>query len=365
MRASIIGSIDRPEHIVAIEQVGESLIVASSSSVARLERATLVPLLTDLEIEDFKQGWAFTATAMVALDGATVPLAELGGLSLVRFTPLREGGFLVAFANLKDRSAAGVARIDHQGHVIWMTRATPPATLSGFVSEARASEGWVLKTARPWTPGWWLIHDGHLSVSGDRAFAVFHDSSGLGLGYGLDLETGRLVFQTEPAPWSELCAAPEAGSFLAGVQGYGAFETRLIDRDGLVRTRWASHGRAIPGVPWRLLELENTVPSRCRVATLEPSGSIRHGPQLSGYYTSPVVSAADGGCSFWREARLQYLSADGTRLKALASTPPLQFVEALGGHVPGIIAFAGPLDESPADRLHPRTRLFVYELSES
>ncbi|MDP3232729.1 MAG: hypothetical protein Q8N26_08135 [Myxococcales bacterium] len=365
MRASIIGSIDRPERIVAIEQVGQSLIVASSSSAARLERATLVPLLTDLEIEDFKQGWAFTATAMVALDGTTVPLSELVGLSLVRFTPLHEGGFLVAFANEKDRSAAGVARIDHQGHVVWMTRATPPATLSGVVSDARASEGWVLKTARPWTPGWWLIHDGHLGVSGDRAFAVFHDSSGLGLGYGLDLDTGRLVFQTEPAPWSELCAAPEAGSFLAGVQGYGAFETRLIDRTGAVRRTWPSHGRVVPGEPLRLIELDNTVPSTCRVATLDPSGAVRHGPNLTGYYTSPVIAAADGGSVFWRDGVLQSLSRDGTRLESLSSVAPLQFVSALGGTVPGIIAFAGPLDETPDDRVRTRTRLFVYELSAS
>jgi hypothetical protein len=173
--------------------------------------------------------------------------------------------------------------------------------------------------------------------------AVFYDRrTGIGAGYGIDLATGAPVYRTRPGPHGRLAAAAEPGWFLVGLQGYGAFETRLVDREGRIATTWPSHGIALPGDPVRIVELENRAPSRCRFATLYEDGSVHHGAALPGYYTSSVVIAADGSAVFWRDDALMWVSPDGKRLERLLATPHGRNGTAfkLAGRAPGRLAMS-------------------------
>ncbi|WP_437954327.1 hypothetical protein WME76_22275 [Sorangium sp. So ce119] len=66
-------------------------------------------------------------------------------------------------------------------------------------------------------------------------------NTGMGCAYGLDLESGRLIWQTPCAPTTTVAiAAP--GRFLIGHQGYGALDTHLYDGEGRQIQRWRTHG---------------------------------------------------------------------------------------------------------------------------
>ncbi|MDX2015005.1 MAG: hypothetical protein SFW67_32725 [Myxococcaceae bacterium] len=361
MRATRLVSLDRTEPIIAVEQVDEQLLVATATSIEQVARAGLRPLVKDLDIRSFDCGWALTPTELISHDATRVRLPEFSG-SPVRLRASAEGDFLIA-------SHAPpfwrISRVDAHGSLLWEGTVPFPPTVSGYVSEARAREGWAVRPKAPWKATSWRMTASGLCISGDRLLAVFTEvSSGVGVGFGFDASSGQLVFQTEPAPFGETAPGPEAGSFLAGIQGYGAFETRLLDRDGRARERWPSHGLRVPGPTLRLIELENVLPSRCRVATLQPAGTVLHGPMLEGYYTSPVLGTQAHGAVFWRNGRLLALPPDGAWLDSLAAVPDFTFVSHLAGRAPGIMALAADLPWAPEEKGPPARRLLVFELSE-
>jgi hypothetical protein len=125
-------------------------------------------------------------------------------------------------------------------------------------------------------------------------------SSGIGFGYAVSLTDGALRFTTRTGPLSEV-AAIGGGAFLVGYQGYGAFETLRYDRDGRVAERWASHGYYLVGDGVRVIELENTRPSRMHLVRLLPGGAVAKGEWLDGYYTSRPLLGADGTAYFFRK----------------------------------------------------------------
>jgi hypothetical protein len=203
-------------------------------------------------------------------------------------------------------------------------------------------DDFTIKPAQPWIPQQWNSVRGDLLISSDRVLATFAEMprSGIGVCYGIDLDTGEIVYQTRPAPYCEMAAGLEPGSFFVGVQGYGAFETWLVDRSGVVRAAWASHGIVLRGDPVRIVELENRLPSRSYVSTLFSGGRVQHGARLPGYYTSPVVVTRDGGAVFWRDNALLYVSPDGECIERLLQTPERGRPQcgALVGGAPGRLA---------------------------
>lgn len=57
-------------------------------------------------------------------------------------------------------------------------------------------------------------------------------------------------------------------------------------------------------------ESEKTTPSRSRFVGLEPDGTLRRGPALSGYYTTYPALDHEGTAVFWRDGRLLAVDAD-------------------------------------------------------
>jgi outer membrane protein assembly factor BamB len=191
-----------------------------------------------------------------------------------------------------------VIRLDRSGSSIWST--TLPVGTINFrgVVEAGVHTGWTTQPMQPWRPETWEpVPDGEsepLLVSGDRLLASFCEfvRSGIGCSYALNTENGALLWVTEPSPTGTLAIAG-SGRFYQGLQGYGAFETRLLGPDGSVLRRWDSHGYLVISEDGRVysVEMENRLPSRMRFVTLLDDGGIARGPSLDGYYTTyPIVT---------------------------------------------------------------------------
>lgn len=366
MRARLVADLELDGAVVAIEQLDGRCFVALRDRVYVLDGTGLEPVLEGVEVLQMRDGRVLTPAHIVTLDGARLELPSFDGASASRFAPLPDGA-IVAVDRRGRVDAAALFRLDASGHVIWRASAAPPATIAGYVSEARREDNFAIKPARPWKPQQWNIVYGDVHVSGDRVLAVYAEMprSGIGIGYGIDLATGAVVYRTAPGPHGEIAPAPAAGSFLVGLQGYGAFETRLVDRDGVVRTTWPSHGIALPGHPIRIIELENVLPSKSHMATLLDDGGVRRGAHLTGYYTSPAIVAADGSAVFWRDGALMRATPDGERVERLlpTSVPGDPYARTLAGSVPGrvVLNVAGHHEANGARVFH--NRLLVVDVA--
>lgn len=365
MHARLAAELDLGEspafHVVATD---DGILVATRDAVYAADGASLVPRIEAIEVVDLRGTRVLTPDRIVEVGGRSIPLPPAVAGRARAFVPAPDGA-VVAVSDIQDRAAAAVIRLDRDGQVVWRTEVPVPATLSGGASETRRDDGAVIRTTRPLVPQQWVIDRSELCVSGDRLLAVFVDfpRTGIGIGHGIDLETGRIVYRTAPAPHGQLApAAP--GSFLVGLQGYGAFETQLVDRDGQVTTTWRSHGRVVPGDPPHVIEMENIMPSRCHVATLLADGTVRHGPPLPGYDTSPLVVAADRRAVFWRDDTLMYVSGDGERLYRLLETPRLgrPFALALAGRAPGRVVLSWTTHVEHPDHFVRHSKLMWIDL---
>jgi hypothetical protein len=134
--------------------------------------------------------------------------------------------------------------------------------------------------------------------------------------------SGALLWVTDPAPTSTLAIAGP-GRFYQGVQGYGAFETRLLGPDGEILRRWEVHGYIVideaGGV--RCVEMENVLPSRMRYSLLLPDGDVQRGPLLEGYYTTYPLVSHEGVVAFWRNGELVLID-DRMERHVIDSDPP-------------------------------------------
>jgi hypothetical protein len=75
----------------------------------------------------------------------------------------------------------------------------------------------------------------------------------------------------------------------------------LYDETGTEQLRWDSQGfYVIAGDDIRVVEMENRMPSRCRVARLLSDGTVVRGDLLDGFYTSRPYLHGDGTIYFAR-----------------------------------------------------------------
>jgi hypothetical protein len=326
VKARLAAEIDLGKrHARSVEHVGDRFLVATDDVICTLDGETLVPVIEAIDVIDMHGDAVLTPRQILVIGGAAIPLPTFGAAVPAAFLPVPDGA-IVAFHDFRDTAAAAVIRIDGKGNVRWRAPTPPPATRP--------------KPLR--VPSSWVSDGRGLCISGDRVLATFEMSlSGISASYGLDIATGQIVYETALAPYQEIAPAPAAGSFLVGAQGYGAFETELVDRDGRVVTTWRSHGIALPGDPPRIVELcnVNTALSTALsyVTSLRPDGTVRYGARLPGYYTSRIVAAADGSFVFWRDDAVMRLSADGAQLERMLETPGRKttFAFALAGVAPG------------------------------
>ncbi len=208
---------------------------------------------------------------------------------------------------------ARVARHGEDGSVRWSTPAVLNQLSFPGCIEISTETSWEARPSKPWAPETIEAHHWEpLLIAGHRIAATFADGrSGIAVTFFLDTTTGQLIAASPPGP-SHHKAIVGPGEFLIGSQGYGAFSTAQYDSSGTVVQEWPTHAMllidrhgAISGS-----ESENTTPSRSRFVGLEPDGTVRRGPALSGYYTTYPALDDHGTAVFWRDGRLLAVDAD-------------------------------------------------------
>ena len=228
-------------------------------------------------------------------------------------------GFLLAL----EAEPLSIARILRGGDVVWRADLTPPDEIEyvGIV-QWEASTGFQPRRKPPWHPRTWdmrLVQD-PIVVGPRLAVVGAGDSSGLSCRYALTLDTGQVIWRTEPAPWSQVTSIGD--DWFLGQQGYGAFELGRVLEDGTVVDKWPVDGyvTSLPSGAIHVIELENMLPSQMHASALMKGGVVNRGPHLDGYYTSRPALTTDGELIFWRNDELQVLDA-GLRRQKLAQVP--------------------------------------------
>lgn len=261
------------------------------------------------------------------------------GMAIGAFIPVTDG-FVLAWQHdeRKPMLAPVLDRVDLNGKVCW-TKTLPvgPVEYKGVV-QMSANEGWKPRPMDPWMPESWFTTSRTLTVSGDAVLVCYSEMprSGIGMGYVSSLADGMLRFTTKLGPISQV-AALGGGAFLVGYQGYGAFKTRRYERDGHVSDRWKSHGHYLVGDSIRVIELENTLPSKMHLVRLSQGGHVTKGDRLDGYYTSRPFMGADGTAYFFRKGSL--LAARDLRIDEtleLAAPDDMLFSNAIVGNERGM-----------------------------
>src|SRR5262249_59762875 len=117
---------------------------------------------------------------------------------------------------------------------------------------------------------------------------------------------GGTLWAPEPRPEAGV-ALVGSDEFLRGVQGYGAFDLYLHDREGKERQHWSSHAEVVVtgAGEMRGVEMENVLPSRMHFSVLKQDGTVCKGPHLEGYYTTYPVLNRQGVAAFWRYGKLR------------------------------------------------------------
>jgi hypothetical protein len=274
------------------------------------------PQQLSLRLSDQGRPWVNMGGVLIEVDHDG---SDLKSPDVARDDDERLGSFLLAAGGIYAclyrpgapvKFGPTVTRLDPSGSTLWAT--TLPLGPIGYegVVEIGIRTGWETKPKQPWRPRTWepIRYGGSepLLLSGDRLLASFFElRSGIGCSYCLDAGSGHLLWMTDPAPTHTLAIA-STGHFYHGLQGYGAFETRLLGPDGAVLTRWNSHGYVVVDEQGtvRSVEMENRLPSRMRFATLQDDGSVSDGPLLDGYHTTYPAISREGISAFWRNGEL-------------------------------------------------------------
>ncbi|WP_433444655.1 hypothetical protein [Nonomuraea sp. CA-141351] len=254
---------------------------------------------------------ALVETTVQGAPGRRVDLSRAPDERIGTFVVLPDG-FVVAWRSNPYRSVR-VERTDGSGARRWSAELPDVHLSHEGVVEMSAANGWRAEPMPPWRPRDLAPERrAGLLVSADRVLATYTEwSSGIGMGFCLDLATGDLVWVTPPHPTGERAIAGPGG-FLVGSQGYGAFSTRLYDRDGATVAEWPSHGGLLVSSRGRIrvVEMDNDLSSARRVRRLHRDGSMTDGPYLPGHYTVGPVLSGDGRAAFWRDGKLHIIDAD-------------------------------------------------------
>jgi hypothetical protein len=236
----------------------------------------------------------------------------------VRAFVLVPGGFCVIWRRAdKYGTTARLARHSLAGDAVWSTELPFNELSYPGVVEMSVESGWEPRPMKPWRPRTVNAASQAVLVAGDRVLAsLIDDHSGIGACFLVDLVTGDLIATLPPAPYQNK-AVVGPGRFLVGCQGYGAFSSALIDRDGQTVQGWPSHTLALVDRDGSIRgpEFENSLPSRSRFRVLRPDGTLSDGPPLADYYTTYPALDAHGSAVFWRDGTLHVIDAD---LKARA-----------------------------------------------
>jgi hypothetical protein len=249
--------------------------------------------------------------------GRRIALSAGAGESLFDFLILTDG-FVLAWSTVPDYDYQGarVERVDIQGARIWSTP-LPFTELShpGLI-QMEAATDWRATPIKPSTPRYFRPNGREgLLVAGDRLLATYREywPTGLGVSYCFDLDSGRVAWTTPSGPIADR-AITGAGTFLLGEAGYGAFASRLYDRDGSVLDEWPSAGRALVSHRGRIRIVESyngtSLHASARLRRLHRNGTVTDGPVLPNEDGKGPALSRDGTAVFWRADALHVAGPD-------------------------------------------------------
>lgn len=235
-----------------------------------------------------------------------------------------------------------LVKLSLAGEVVWSTKLPTNKLVYGGVSYMSAATNWKPATCPPWFPTTWRPF-GHdlLLVSGRRVMATLAEtSSGVGCRYILDLDSGSLIWKSEPSAGGNSVSIGN-GEFLIGNQGYGEFETCLF-RNDKVDMSWPSHGHSFRiGEKLMSIQLANVVSQPQHLVEMKMDGAVsKQSEPLGGYNTSRPQQLRDD-VYFWRANKIwKWNPPEGisqvleTSFKDNGFATPLDFSENLiGFHV--------------------------------
>ncbi|MEM7344762.1 MAG: hypothetical protein AAF485_10995, partial [Chloroflexota bacterium] len=220
---------------------------------------------------------------------------------------LTADGFLCSFQDSSVREPR-VVKLTVDGKLLWSATIFPNQVAFDGVQEMGVHTEWKRQPMKPWDPVIWVADLSEpLLLTNNYILASFgeHPHSGIGRSYCLDYISGDILWVTESRP-AGTKAITNDEHFLIGAQGYGAFDTYLYDKEGTILNHWPSHGDYLltEDGEIRLVEMENSLPSKMHFSILHTNGRVQKGPHLSGYHTTYPVIDKDCTAAFWRDGKL-------------------------------------------------------------
>ncbi|WP_422107858.1 hypothetical protein [Winogradskyella sp.] len=213
----------------------------------------------------------------------------------------------------KKRPNSKVLKVDLKGQIIWET----PIPVNGIsyegVMEMRADNNWKAERKKDWSPENWLcLYNNEIIISDDSILVSYFEMprSGIGKSYILDSKTGKIKWDSKPAPFESISCIGK-GMFLLGHQGYGAFDTELISSEGELIDKWKSVGKTVVSKHKEigLIEMDNSSASELYHSKLMGNGEVIRGSKIEGYYIIDPVLDHYGNMIFWRNNELTVIDS--------------------------------------------------------
>lgn len=233
-------------------------------------------------------------------------------------------GFILTLQGKKN-SNAKVQRVTFDGEIIWETPiSTKDISYKGLV-QMSAKNNWKAEEIPSWNPkSWNCLTDNEIIVSGENILVNYFEfpGSGIGMSFCLNIETGIIKWTTKPAPFESICGLND-GKFLIGHQGYGAFDTNLLNSDGEIVESWKSVGTSVVNANDQIfaVEMDNHSDSKLHFVELIKGNKIKTGKRIPGYYIiHPVLDDLEN-VIFWRNNELMVVDNKGNLHKLFAIKP--------------------------------------------
>lgn len=217
----------------------------------------------------------------------------------------------------KNEPNAKVIKTDLQGTLEWGTKIPVSGIDYEGVVEARADNNWKIEPKKAWPAENWLCLLGNeIIVSKNTILVNYHEMprSGIGKTYLLDLNSGKIKWDSKPAPFESVSCIGD-GTFLIGHQGYGAFDTQLVNDSGEIIDNWKSVGATVISKDKEisLIEMDNSSSSKLYHSKLVGDGKVTRGSKIDGYYMIYPVLDHFGNMIFWRNKELMIIDSNSKR----------------------------------------------------
>jgi hypothetical protein len=229
--------------------------------------------------------------------------------------------FFIICVHGRGKPNASVLKTDLEGKAIWETLIPANDISYEGVVEMRADNDWKAKRKRDWSPENWLCLSGNEIIVSNNTILVNYfemPRSGLGKSYILDRNSGELKWSSEPAPFESI-SCYDVDKYLIGYQGYGAFETKLVDSSGNLLNKWESVGKSIVSANKEIsvIEMDNSSASKLYHTKLRNNGEVIKGLKIEGYYMMYPILDNNGNMVFFRNNELSVIDSESNKYELM------------------------------------------------